>query len=259
MKNRSRPFHCAIAGKVVGSTLRHGGGLQEPDIRYEEAVTDLQAPQRTRPLSRLPNRPALVSALGGMASVGARQVRRGCARAECPGDRAGDDGHQHRGRRARRRRRARLDRQALSASAGIASAWPDERRCGLPSSPMADGEGKRSKVVLVASAAKGGHRRRRPRPAAARRGRRRRVPQADGRSAHASHPHHRAQRAGPGRLDRRPRRLPHDARHSGRSPEGDRAPRPLGEAPPVERRRRVRHDHQRQVLGRDDPVGFQRG
>lgn len=34
MKNRSQPFPCAIAAKVVGITLRHGGGLQEPDRVY---------------------------------------------------------------------------------------------------------------------------------------------------------------------------------------------------------------------------------
>ena len=34
MKNRSRPFHCSIAGKLVGITLRHGGGLQEPANVY---------------------------------------------------------------------------------------------------------------------------------------------------------------------------------------------------------------------------------
>jgi hypothetical protein len=34
MKNRSRPFDCTIANKVVGITLRHGGGLQEPDRVY---------------------------------------------------------------------------------------------------------------------------------------------------------------------------------------------------------------------------------
>jgi hypothetical protein len=34
MKNRSRPFHCVIAGKSVGIALRHGGGLQEPANVY---------------------------------------------------------------------------------------------------------------------------------------------------------------------------------------------------------------------------------
>jgi hypothetical protein len=34
MKNRSRPFYCAIAVKTVGISLRHGGGLQEPDTVY---------------------------------------------------------------------------------------------------------------------------------------------------------------------------------------------------------------------------------
>ena len=34
MKNRSRPFHCEIAGKPVGIALRHGGGLQEPANVY---------------------------------------------------------------------------------------------------------------------------------------------------------------------------------------------------------------------------------
>jgi hypothetical protein len=34
MKNRSRPFHCPIAGKTVGIALRHGGGLQEPANVY---------------------------------------------------------------------------------------------------------------------------------------------------------------------------------------------------------------------------------
>jgi hypothetical protein len=34
MKNRSRPFHCDIAGKTVNITLRHGGGLQEPAKVY---------------------------------------------------------------------------------------------------------------------------------------------------------------------------------------------------------------------------------
>jgi hypothetical protein len=39
MKNRSQPFDCAIAGKAVGISLRHGGGLQEPEhvyVRCEE-------------------------------------------------------------------------------------------------------------------------------------------------------------------------------------------------------------------------------
>src|ERR687892_1102761 len=39
MKNRAQPFHCGIAGKVVGISLRHGGGLREPDrvyVRCEE-------------------------------------------------------------------------------------------------------------------------------------------------------------------------------------------------------------------------------
>ena len=34
MKNRSRPFDCEIAGKPVNISLRHGGGLQEPDNVY---------------------------------------------------------------------------------------------------------------------------------------------------------------------------------------------------------------------------------
>ena len=34
MKNRSRPFECTIAGKMVNISLRHGGGLQEPDNVY---------------------------------------------------------------------------------------------------------------------------------------------------------------------------------------------------------------------------------
>src|SRR5437879_5460368 len=34
MKNRSRPFYCAIADKSVGISLRHGGGLQEPNAVY---------------------------------------------------------------------------------------------------------------------------------------------------------------------------------------------------------------------------------
>jgi hypothetical protein len=34
MKNRSRAFHCAIADKAVGISLRHGGGLQEPERVY---------------------------------------------------------------------------------------------------------------------------------------------------------------------------------------------------------------------------------
>jgi len=34
MKNRSRPFSCTIAGKIVNISLRHGGGLQEPDNVY---------------------------------------------------------------------------------------------------------------------------------------------------------------------------------------------------------------------------------
>ena len=34
MKNRSQPFECSIAGKSVGISLRHGGGLQEPDTVY---------------------------------------------------------------------------------------------------------------------------------------------------------------------------------------------------------------------------------
>lgn len=39
MKSRPRPFDCSIAGKLVGISLRHGGGLQEPDrvyVRCEE-------------------------------------------------------------------------------------------------------------------------------------------------------------------------------------------------------------------------------
>ena len=39
MKNRSQPFDCSIAGKTVGISLRHGGGLQEPAhvyVRCEE-------------------------------------------------------------------------------------------------------------------------------------------------------------------------------------------------------------------------------
>ncbi len=34
MKNRFQSFDCSIAGKVVGITLRHGGGLQEPPHVY---------------------------------------------------------------------------------------------------------------------------------------------------------------------------------------------------------------------------------
>lgn len=34
MKNRTRPFQCTIANKVVNVALRHGGGLQEPDTVY---------------------------------------------------------------------------------------------------------------------------------------------------------------------------------------------------------------------------------
>jgi hypothetical protein len=34
MKNRSQPFECTIAGKTVGISLRHGGGLQEPETVY---------------------------------------------------------------------------------------------------------------------------------------------------------------------------------------------------------------------------------
>jgi hypothetical protein len=34
MKNRSRPFRCSIADKVVSVTLRNGGGLQEPARVY---------------------------------------------------------------------------------------------------------------------------------------------------------------------------------------------------------------------------------
>jgi hypothetical protein len=34
MKNRSRPFECAIAGKIVETSLRHGGGFGEPDHVY---------------------------------------------------------------------------------------------------------------------------------------------------------------------------------------------------------------------------------
>jgi hypothetical protein len=39
MKNRAQAFECSIAGKIVGVTLRHGGGLQEPEgvyVRCEE-------------------------------------------------------------------------------------------------------------------------------------------------------------------------------------------------------------------------------
>jgi hypothetical protein len=34
MKNRSHAFECQIAGRTVGISLRHGGGLQEPDRVY---------------------------------------------------------------------------------------------------------------------------------------------------------------------------------------------------------------------------------
>ena len=34
MKTRSLPFQCSIAGKAVGISLRHGGGLQEPEGVY---------------------------------------------------------------------------------------------------------------------------------------------------------------------------------------------------------------------------------
>jgi len=34
MKNRSQPFVCVIADKTVGISLRHGGGLQEPNHVY---------------------------------------------------------------------------------------------------------------------------------------------------------------------------------------------------------------------------------
>ena len=34
MKTRSLPFQCSIADKAVGISLRHGGGLQEPDGVY---------------------------------------------------------------------------------------------------------------------------------------------------------------------------------------------------------------------------------
>src|SRR5262245_22119619 len=34
MKTRPRAFDCAIAGKSVGISLRHGGGLQEPPHVY---------------------------------------------------------------------------------------------------------------------------------------------------------------------------------------------------------------------------------
>ena len=34
MTNRSRPFECHIAGRTVGISLRHGGGLQEPGNVY---------------------------------------------------------------------------------------------------------------------------------------------------------------------------------------------------------------------------------
>ena len=34
MKNRSRPFQCAIAGKAVAISLRHGGGFREPAAVY---------------------------------------------------------------------------------------------------------------------------------------------------------------------------------------------------------------------------------
>ncbi|MBM4439492.1 MAG: hypothetical protein FJ027_03660 [Candidatus Rokubacteria bacterium] len=34
MKNRAQPFDCSIAGKTVAVSLRHGGGLQEPEGVY---------------------------------------------------------------------------------------------------------------------------------------------------------------------------------------------------------------------------------
>ena len=34
VKNRAQAFDCSIAGKTVGVTLRHGGGLQEPEGVY---------------------------------------------------------------------------------------------------------------------------------------------------------------------------------------------------------------------------------
>jgi hypothetical protein len=34
MKNRAQAFECSIAGKTVAVTLRHGGGLQEPEGVY---------------------------------------------------------------------------------------------------------------------------------------------------------------------------------------------------------------------------------
>lgn len=50
MKNRSRPFHCSIADKEVGISLRHGGGFREPEhvyVRCEERdcqYVDLNTP-----------------------------------------------------------------------------------------------------------------------------------------------------------------------------------------------------------------------